>query len=269
MQTTTPTSEAPGLQITKAQHIFPRSCLQHFVSEGGKVQVHVLGTGRVEHLGPNSSRFTTTRGWDQRTEALVMQRIETDFGRAVTPIRKGRTLTLERHQHQVVSELFALWMLRAHRARNHIPDVQLNGVFDAGTSRTAASVNEMEANGIICVRPGGIVPGRQIAGVQLQLDLDRACNELRNVTWGVLRAAAGAGEFLVPDSPQRVLYIPLTPFIALAGGWEDNLVEHETVMSFNTAAIRYSAKFVAARDFTCCPFVSTPILQPGWHTATT
>lgn len=189
-----------------------------------------------------------------------MQRIETDFGRIVAPIRKGRTRTLAPDQNQTVSKLFAIWMLRAHRARNRISDVRLNGVFEVGTARTETTVDELEAHGVISTLPGGIVPGRQIAGVQLQLDFDRACNEMRDVRWGVLRAAAGAGEFMIPDSPERVLYLPLSPSIALAGGWEDNLVGRETVMSFNTAAIRYSGNFVAARDFACCPFLRSPVL---------
>lgn len=249
-------SEAPRLQITTAQHIFPRSCLRHFAGRGGKLQVHVFKTGSVEHLGPDSPRFTTARTWDQRTESKVMQHIETEFGRVVAPIRKGLAHSLLPDQHQAVTKLYALWMLRAHRAREPIPDIKLNRVWMAGADRSDTAVDEMETHGIITVKLGGIVLGRQMAGPQLQLDLDRACYELIDVKWGVLRAAAGAGEFCIPDAPERLLYLPLTPVIALAGGWTDGQVGREAVLSFNTAAVQHARDFVAAQDLSACPCLS-------------
>jgi hypothetical protein len=251
--TTVSVSEATKLQITTAQHIFPRSCLRRFAGRGGRLQVRVFRTGRVEHHGPYSDRFTTARAWDQRTEAKVMQRIEAEFGRVVAPIRKGQVDSLLPEQHQVVTQLYALWMLRAHRARAPIPDIQLHRVWMAGAERSDAAIDELESHGIITVRPGGVVLGRQMAGPQLQLDLDRACTELNDVQWGVLRAAPGAGEFCIPDAPERILYLPLTPVIALAGAWPDGEVGREVILAFNTAAVEHSREFVAARDLSSCP----------------
>ena len=95
-----------------------------------------------------------------------------------------------------------------------------------------------------------------MAGPQLQLDLDRACLELADIKWGVLRAAEGAGEFCIPDTPGRVLYLPITPSIALAGGWADGMVDRQAVLSFNTAAVRHARDFVAARDLAACPWLA-------------
>lgn len=250
------TTNAPRLQVTSAQHIFPRSCLRHFAGRGGKLQVRLLRTGLVEHHGPYSHRFTATRAWDQRTEAKVMQQIETEFGRVIAPIRKGHAHALLLEQHKAVAALYALWMLRAHRASAPIPDIQLNGFWGPIAHRTAADIDEMEAHGIITIKPGGTVVGRQMAGPQLQLDLDRACLELADIKWGVLRAAEGAGEFCIPDTPGRVLYLPITPSIALAGGWADGMVDRQAVLSFNTAAVRHARDFVAARDLAACPWLA-------------
>lgn len=246
---------APRLQVTTAQHIFPRSCLRHFAGRGGKLQVRFLRTGLVEHHGPDSQRFTATRAWDQRTEANVMQQIETEFGRVVAPIRKGHAHALLPEQHRAVAALYALWMLRAHRASTPIPDIQLNGIWDSTAHRPAAAVDDMEAHGIITIKPGGFVIGRQMAGPQLLLDLDRACLELADIKWGVLRAAEGAGEFCIPDTPGRVLYLPIIPSVALAGGWADSTVDHDAVLSFNTAAVLHARDFVAARDLATCPWL--------------
>lgn len=250
-------TNAPRTQITTAQHIFPSSCLRHFAGRGGKLQVRLLRTGLVEHHGPYSPRFTTTRAWDQRTEAKVMQHIETEFGRVIAPIRKGQAHALLPEQHRAVAALYALWMLRAHRASNPIPELQLNGRWAATEHRSAADVDEMEAHGIITIKPGGFVIGRQMAGPQLQLDLDRACLELADIKWGVLRVAEGHGEFCVPDTPGRVLYLPITPAVALAGGWADGMVDREAVLSFNTAAVVHAREFVAARDLAACPWLPT------------
>lgn len=240
-------------QITKAQHIFPRSCLVHFQGAGGKLEVCDLKTGKVSHIGPDRPPFVTERSWDQRTESGPMHEVETDFGRVVAPIRKGQVLGLGPEQQQAVTAMYALWMLRAHRAREPIADVKLNRQFEEGAEPTAAVVDQMEAHGIVTVTPDGSVLGRQLAGPQLLLDFDRALNELAGVTLGVVRAAEGAGEFSIPDSPERVLYLPLTPRIALASGWPDGVIDRADVWSFNTAAFQHARAFIAARSLSACP----------------
>ncbi len=142
--------------------------------------------------------FVTERSWDQRTASGLMHEVETAFGQVAAPIRKGEVLTLEPDQHQAVTAMYALWMLRAHRAREPIADVKLNRQFEQRTEHTAAIVDHMEAHGIITVTPDGFVLGRQLAAPKLQPDFDRALLERANVTWGVLRAAVGAGEFSIP-----------------------------------------------------------------------
>ncbi len=182
-----------------------------------------------------------------------MHEVETAFGQVSAPIRKGEVLTLKPEQHQAVTAMYALWMLRAHRAREPFADIKINRQFEQRAEHTAAVVDQMEAHGIITVTPDGSLLGRQLAGPQLQLDFDRALNELSGVTWGVVRAADGAGEFSIPDSPERVLYLPLTPRIALASGWSDGVIDRTGVWSFNTAAFQHARDFIAARCLSACP----------------
>jgi hypothetical protein len=253
--------DEPRVQITKAQHVFPRSCLVHFRDASGKLEIGDLKTGKVTRVGLDRPPFVTERSWDQRTESGPMHEVETDFGRVVAPIRKGQVLGLGAEHHRAVTAMYALWMLRAHRAREPIPDIKLNVQVEQRAEHTAAVVDQLEAHGIITVAPDGSVPGRQLAGPQLQLDFDRALNHLAGVTWGVVRAAEGAGEFCIPDSPERVLYLPLTPRIALASNWPDGEVGRADVSSFNTAAFQHAKAFVAARSVSACPWWSCRLAE--------
>lgn len=237
------------LQITTKQHIYPRSGLSRFAGDNGLLQVLDLRTGVVKKLGPKAKLFVVRRGWDQRTESKTMNNIERQFGIVTKDVLCGAISQLHNDAHTVVSEMYSLWRIRCHRANNPLPNLRIGLKPERTVSHEA--MDQGEHYGIITMAPGGLVPGRMVAGPLMQLALDRQAIAMAGKRWGVVRAKEG--EFVLPDTFGDYMVLPLSPTCYLIADENDGTVGMQGVSHLNAVAKANATIYLAARDLTACP----------------
>lgn len=238
----------PPLQITKRQHIFPRSGLLRF-SERGRLQTLNVVTGKIQWLTPYAAPFVVTRGWDQRSESAIMSPIERSFGIIAKRILGGGAITLDIAAHSVISDMYSLWRIRLHRAKNPLPPLPLGMRMERSVSEDA--MDQGEHYGIITPTFDGKIPGRMIAGPLLQLALDRQAKIMSGKRWGIVRSKEG--EFVLPDCFGDFMVMPLSPNCCLIADNDDVTVGIEVVSKLNAVAKANSTTYLVARDFSVCP----------------
>ncbi|WP_158677535.1 hypothetical protein [Chromobacterium vaccinii] len=241
-------SNNPHKQITTKQHICPKSVLRRFMSNG-KIQVLNVKTGVVEYLGLDADPFIAHRAWDQYSEhGEKYARIERQFGIIADKILKGKVKTLEPLAHSIISSMYGLWRIRQHRAANPIPD-KFVGCPERSVSNE--TMDQGEHYRIITLNPNGEIPGRMLAGPQMQLDLERFEDEMTDKRWGIIHASQG--EFVLPNSFGPYNIMPISPQYSLIANEENAEATLESVTHYNTTAKENTTLFLAARDLARCP----------------
>jgi hypothetical protein len=179
-----------------------------------------------------------------------MAQIEKRFQRVADLVLYGdrRWLALE---NDTVTVFYALWKNRAHYCANPVPAVLMKGVVpDNGLTKDKKEL--LESKHYLFIDENGMMGSRQLTGMNIQRAIDYTCLQLKGMRWCVAEAEPGAGEFLVPDTPQT-LYVPLSPTVALLGGGLDmSRVDANTMRFFNLSAISGAARYAFARDFSRC-----------------
>lgn len=237
-------------QLVIKQHVFPVASIERFAALDGCVRVVLLKCGEIKRLKPNNSLFCAQRSWDDSIERGRIKKIEDKFQVIASRLVGGHILVVDDVDNDALNEFYAIWSLRFHRRANPISDVVIN-IVSPSKNYTKDQLEKLEKHGIIGVRPDGSLPGRQIAGVQLSLDIDRMRNSMANVRWGVLRSENA--EFLVPDNYFNAAIIPLAPNMCLSLQGENKTITDEEVREVNRLAIQSSRDYFFARDLAKCP----------------
>lgn len=229
---------APGNphNITVKQHIRSKACIKRFVPAGtSEVGVLEKDGGKPRKVSPASKCFCAERVWDERTERSKWTvDIENRFQLEATVISNAKAVT----DHAAVTDYFALWYVRSQLAAAPLEDMEL--CVYPGQRLTVEHENLLERHGRIFVRPStapdrAVVPGR-LMSFPHATDQHRAIvGRLRHMRWGVLRAPRDA-RFICPDDPGDQLYMPLSPWLALAGGHRDGELTREMVLQTNLGA---------------------------------
>jgi len=230
------------------QHVFPSKSIERFAGSDGSVAVRRRRTKRQFRLAPEDRFFCAQRAWDQRAEAGYMRRIEDAFQNVADQIIGGlRTLDCE--QSRIVTKFFALWYLRFEQRHRPTPDHFINGITPEHLSRDQEEM--LESNWITFVGAGQAIPGRCVAGSQIQINIDQIDAQFKGRRWGVLTASDG--EFFVPDTFARMTIVPVTPTICLVWTRQDEIISRKEVSEFNSIARHSAWDYYFARDFTLCP----------------
>jgi hypothetical protein len=95
------------------------------------------------------------------------------------------------------------------------------------------------------------MPGRFLAGLQIQTRIDYLCVQFQGMRWGIVKA--NEGEFICPDTFGQLAAIPLTPTVCLYLGHQDSTIPKLEVATANRVAQQLSRKYCIARDFAACP----------------
>lgn len=215
----------------------------------GKIQVLNVKNGTVGYLGLNADHFIAHRVWDQYSEqGEKYARIERQFGIIATNILTAKVKTLEPLEHSIISSMYSLWRIRQHRAANPIPD---RFIGDPERSVSNETMDQGEHYRIITLNQNGEIPGRMLAGPQMQLDLERFEDEMTDKRWGIIHASQG--EFVLPNSFGPYNIMPISPEYSLIANEENAEATLKAVTHYNTTAKENATLFLAARDLARCP----------------
>ncbi len=236
-------------RLTVRQHVYPQRSIARFTGNDGRVAVHDIARRQVRRARPCDSIFCARRAWDQRTEAGYMKGIEDRFQVLAEALSGGQSTISSAEDKQAVERFFALWYMRSRHQDLEDQEIKLNGI--EGDNLTKEQEENLEANGYLFARTGGIVPARQLNGLWLQSQIDGYARDLSRVNrWGVIQAQSG--EFIITDTPMHMI-IPLTPKLALVGESQDGMILADNLAQVNRLIVAASRRYFLARDLSDCP----------------
>lgn len=235
-------------KLTIKQHVLPKACLERFCDNKGCISLYYKNKQKILSVKPSNKLFCAMRVWDQRTENGAMKAIEDRFQTLINDILSGVILSIGDNNRRIVNEFYALWHRRSRLKYNPIQDQTVVGI--PGNNLTKEQEECLERNGYGYVRSNSMMPGRQLAGLHIQVSLIQASRELSDSRWGIL--CAKQGEFLVPDHSEHTI-IPITPTICLLNPSDDGVISIDLVGEINRYIVAGSREYYFARDLSKCP----------------
>ena len=237
-------------QLTVNQHTLPLMSISRFANATGRVSVNLLKQNKVIQLKPDDSLFCARRTWDQRAENGYMKNIEDKYQSLAEKVVSERQETVGPLEQSIVTDMFVLWNVRAHRKAKPTPDQRINAI-DVEKHLTKDEQELLEKNHICVIRPDLIIAGRHLAGITIQMNVDKERQQMADVHWGILKASAG--EFIVPDNYSNARILPLSPIICFYSQSNDDVIGIKEVAEINRLAIDSSREYYFANDFNKCP----------------
>lgn len=247
---TTPTTRRHIFTIN--QHVFPVAGITRFYSKKNCVQVFDKVRTKTFPANARNDIFCVKRVWDEKTEKHVGKSIEDDFQRLAASIISGKTKRLDLADNVIVGKFWSLWRTRYGFKKNGLPDLEFKDL--AGSGLTEEQQENLEAKGYMYVREGGVIPGRMVASIHVFGFYNTFQMEEPNIRWGIARSAEG--EFVVPDTFDDLMAIPITPHLILLADQEDCWMNRDEVALINRCAIQRAESFFFARDLGKCPVIN-------------
>jgi hypothetical protein len=235
-------------QLTILEHVFPARSIKRFANRQGEISVKYLSTGKIFRVKADDQIFCAKRVWDQRAEHGYMKNIEDAFQDIAERITNGGGSLLP-GDSKVVTEFSGLCRLRAEWRDRRLGPQRILGI--AGENLTKDQEEVLEKNHAVYVTAGGTTPGRYIAGIQIQIGIDRFSAELEGREWGIVTAQDS--EYILPDNFGSFTIVPISPTISLIHDSQDLALSRNQVKMVNRCAAKIASQYVLARDFEACP----------------
>ncbi len=225
-----PTQPGNPRQITVAQHVHSRWCIDRFADAEGRVAVLRHGTTLPFLTSATNNVFCVNRAWDEHLEHGLFNQVECAFYEVVqTALARGVV-----DDHQAVSAYLSVWQIRADFLEHPIEDLELAGHEDSSLGLTKDEEEIVEKKHAAFTR-GNTVPGRFVAWLEARRNHDMTMSHLAGTVWGVIRAEHSAG-FICPDRPARRRYIPIAPTMALIAAYGRLDLSREQVLDLNRSS---------------------------------
>jgi hypothetical protein len=231
--------------LTIKQHVLPARSITRFSGIDGKVSVRIKGREKDLILPPDDDLFCAKRAWDERAEHGYMKQIEDEFQKLADKLLNG-THSIDSSSNLTISRFHTLIRLRADVRASPLSDVELKGI--QGENLTKDQEEILEKKWVLFSRTDSEVPGRQMAGLQIQILLDRICS--LDFTWGTVISTDV--DFLVPDTFGDILIVPLSPQCCLVANSPSGEITRECAIEVNRIAISKSLNYILAHDFAKC-----------------
>lgn len=238
-------------QLTVKQHILPARSIARFVNTSGRVSVFHKKAGKIIQAKPADQVFCAKRTWDQRAESGYMKSVEDKFQPLADAILNGHQKQIGPLEKWIVTDMFILWNIRSHRYKQPIKDQHINQGTAIYPELSKNDQEILERKHVSFIKPDFTMPGRSLAGLDIQRNMDMARAEMKDAQWGILTAKEG--EFLVPDNFSNARILPLTPKRCLFSQSENDVIGLEEVREINRMALANDLTFWFARDVSKCP----------------
>lgn len=235
-------------QLTINQHCFPARSISRFTNHEGSVQVFLLKNSKLFNAKPDNEIFCVKRAWDQRAESNYMKDIEYKYQSIADEVVSGNLLMLKDKHHEIINEMFLLWMFRCYWAYRLVEDVKLEGV-EPSENISKDTKELLEKAGIATVGSDSAVAGRSCRGIKIQHYVDMFSESLSGTQWGII--STKNGELLVPDIIDLML-IPLTPKMCFAANCDSGFIEGCYLKQINLLNLQKANKYYFARDISKC-----------------
>lgn len=236
--------------LTVKQHSFPAASICRFAKDDGRVHVYLISQNKKINPKPGNQLFCAKRAWDQRAESGFMKEIEDKYHVLADAVFAGSIKTITGKENQIVTDMFAIWNIRAHRKDNPIKD-QENEALDVSRRYSKEEQEELEKNHVGVMKPDLTIPGRHLSGVHIQLNLFEVRKQMSDAQWGILRSYNG--QFIVPDNFSNASILPLSPDICFFSQSNDEVIGVDKVAEINKLAIASSKNYFFANDLSKCP----------------
>ena len=234
-------------RLTVMQHCYPRRSIERFVNDEGVVCVHILKTRKTVLLKPDDPIFCARRTWDERAESGFMKEIEDTYQNFADRVASGKIVRrLSAAERQIVTDMFALWNIRCLWKNKPLEDTKITDVL--GTTRNLSLDDQelLEKNHITPIRPDASMDGRHFTGVKIQQNLFHVRELMKDAHWGVLKSRGD--DFVVPDSCDNRVLLPLTPSLCFANIVGYGIVDSAELLEMNAQSILRSKEYYFARN---------------------
>lgn len=232
--------------LTINQHVFPAASISRFIDSKGCVSVYYFHTKSKIVLKPDNQVFCAKRVWDQRAESGYMKNIEDDFQLLASSIANNRLNRIGFHEKNVIDKFYSLWCIRSIHKKNPVNDANISGISGPVKDLTHDEQEILEKNHYGYLLPNNHIPGRQVTGFNIQMNLLQVKDDLKDIEWCVLRSINN--NFLVPDMSLNIPIIPISPRICLYSGNRDRIVNDIEVSRINLNSISGCNEYFLARD---------------------
>ncbi|MHB1756771.1 MAG: hypothetical protein ACYCT9_04570 [Leptospirillum sp.] len=197
-------------RLTRKQHVLPVKSIERFSGKDGCVSVLFKeARGGSKRIPPKDRIFWAERVWDQRSEVIMKKTYEDPFQELAERIISGTIQSIGPDDNITATAFWGLWVARFQAKLNPPEDRPVIGCTGIGSKDLREVIEKKHA---MFINPDGTLPGRAIAGMDIQKQIDRTLMEFENWNWVI--ASAEEPEFIVPDCP-RFMYIPISPKIGL------------------------------------------------------
>lgn len=245
-----PTQPGNPHKFTINQHVFPKASIERFAGDDGCVEIYSISHRKVMRLRPNNPIFCVQRAWDQKTEAAVSKRIEDKFQALADAIERGTVTTIGVWEKRTVEQFFSLWRTRQKFRLEGLEDVRLHGI--EGESLTKAQEEAMESKHVMYASDG-VVKGRLLASIHVFGYETTFIQANESMQWGIVRSASG--DFLVPDSFEDMMIVPISPRLAIVADVPDCVLSRDEVATINQSAITRAKNYYFARQLSAAPVI--------------
>lgn len=239
-----PTIPGNPRKFTRKQHFLSACLVSQFYGFDNKVDSYVKEKSKSKRKGGRERLFFGKRVWDQCTEKDYMGRIEKDF-QEVIENKSG----FNSRNHIAITKYFLLWKFRREAVFSSDIDITFHGI--RGDEIEQEAEEKIESKGMAFCRTGGVMPSRFSGGIFIRSNVEACLNVMSSLRWGLLEAMDG--EFLVADSYDDFLFLPIAPNLAFKAGVVDKLVDRNELIEFNKRSEFESKVFYFSRDLSMCP----------------
>lgn len=201
-------------QLTRNQHVLPEKIIERFADTDGHVAVFFKeGRRRGEFVRlpyKEKGLFCAKRVWNQGSEDTTKTTYEDPFQELAKRIIVGTTQVLDSKDNITATCFWGLWTSRFQARKNPPQDKPVFGVSGIEDQDLRERI---ERAGGMFINPDRTIPGRVIAGWNIQKITDQTLMQNPNLAWWIVEAQEL--EFIVPDNPGGIPYLPVSPKIAL------------------------------------------------------
>lgn len=236
--------------LTINQHSFPVASIMRFAKADGCVSVYLIKQNKEISAKPDDQLFCAKRTFNQHAESGYMKEIEDKYQVLAEAVVSWSVKTITAKERPIVTDMFAILNIRAHRRENPIEGYKID-VIDLARHYTKNEQEQLEKNHIEFIKSNFSIPDRHLSYLHGLINLIEVRKQMNDSQWGILRSSNG--QFIVPDNFSNGMILPVSPTICFYSQRNDDVIGVDEVAEINKLAIDSSKNYFFANDLSKCP----------------